>query len=87
MLTVTPAAARKIEDLTAPDEVMGLRVTRREDSPALTMGLVREPDDADTVVPAGRRGMAFLDPMVLPRRDDAVLDVKDEPGAAAFFLR
>ncbi len=90
MLTITEAAAQTIAELAdaSPLEVAGLRLTQREDSRALTMGLVEAaaPDD-QVIVPKGATAVVFLDPVVLPRLEDAVLDVKSGPGSAAFFLR
>jgi Fe-S cluster assembly iron-binding protein IscA len=90
VLSITKAAARVIDELAdaSPADVAGLRVTQREDSAALTMGLVEEPHEHDAVVgQPGTTAVVFLDPVVLPRLDDAVLDVKTEPGSSAFFLR
>lgn len=90
MLTITDAAARVIDELAAssPLDGPGLRLTQREDSAALTMGLEEAPHTDDEVVAApGSHAVVFLDPLVLPRVDHAVLDVKTEPGAHAFFLR
>lgn len=90
MLTITDKAAQVIDELAqaSPLDVAGLRVTQRDDCAALTMGLVEEPADEDAVVTArGATAVVFLDPVVLPRLEGAVLDAKTEPGAAAFFLR
>lgn len=88
VLTLTAAAARVIDELAeaCPEDVAGLRLTHREDSRALTMGLVEGPTEDDAVVRSGGT-VVFLDPDVVPRVAGAVLDVKTEPGSSAFFLR
>jgi Fe-S cluster assembly iron-binding protein IscA len=87
VLTITPAAAHVIDRLTADADAVGLRVTRA-DSGALSMGLAEGPEDDDTVVTTQSSDVVvFVDPVAAPRLEDAVLDAKSEPGAAAFFLR
>jgi Fe-S cluster assembly iron-binding protein IscA len=88
VLTLTDAAAKVLDDLAAasPLDRPGLRVTQREDSRALTMGLAAGPEADDEVIVV-QGAPVFLDPLVVGRLDEAVLDVKTEPGAAAFFLR
>jgi Fe-S cluster assembly iron-binding protein IscA len=90
VLTITPAAAQVIDKLAdaSPLEITGLRMTHAGGSGALSMGLVEEPESDDAIIgAAGTRALVFLDPCVLPRLEGVVLDVKTEPGAAAFFLR
>ena len=90
MLTITARAASVIDDLAdaSPLPVAGLRLTHREDSRALEMDLVEEPQQDDEVIAFPRSStLVFLDPTVLGRLSGSVLDVKTEPGASAFFLR
>jgi Fe-S cluster assembly iron-binding protein IscA len=90
LLSITPAAARVIDELAdaAPFAVAGLRMTHREGSDALSMGLVGEPEEGDAVIgAAGATALLFLDRSVLDRLDGVVLDVRTEPGSSAFFLR
>ncbi len=90
MLTITEAAKQMIDRLVAESGPprAGLRVTHRDDVAALTMGLADGPDQDDEVLDlTGPHAPVYLDRDVLPRVDRAVLDVKAEPGSAAFFLR
>ena len=87
VLTITPAAAQVIDRLTSETDAVGLRVTRT-DLGALFLDLADGPEDDDTVVTTLTSDVVvFVDPVAVPRLEDAVLDAKSEPGAAAFFLR
>lgn len=91
MLSVTDAAAAMIDQLV--DEAgaaaaAGLRLTHEQGSHALLMGLTDHPERDDEVLAVpGAHAPVYLDPEVVARVGNAVLDVKREPGAAAFFLR
>ena len=90
MLTLTEAAKQMIDRLVAESGPprAGLRVTHRDDVAALTMGLADGPAQDDQVLEVtAPHAPVYLDPEVLARVDHAVLDLKAEPGSAAFFLR
>lgn len=85
MLTITPRAWREIDELTHEHHASGLRVARTGCG-SLSLDVATGPERDDTVV-WSRGTVVYVERQVAADVDTAVLDLRAEPGARAFYLR
>lgn len=85
MLNLTENAAHMIAALTEALPEGGLRIAQIDDTPGLTMAVVREPAAQDEVVHQHDVAV-FLDPTAAGRLASDTLDARSNEAGAAFFL-
>ena len=85
MLTITPRAWREIAALTRQQRAPAVRLART-DGGSLALDVAQGPRDDDTVV-WSRGTVVYVDRQASPAVDRATLDLRDSPGARAFYLR
>jgi Fe-S cluster assembly iron-binding protein IscA len=85
VLTITPRAWQAIEDLTHEQQGAAVRLARTE-SGSLSLDVAAGPEQDDNVV-WSLGTVVYVAPQAAPAVDHAVLDLRTDPGARAFFLR